>query len=831
MTIQLLQWVHLPVRQLGWLVLGTALISGLSGCGGGDNSVQVQNNPPPPDNSSSGEYLGPPPATQDIQKYKTHLWDNIAIDNRCGACHTPGGQAPFFANRDDVNLAYAATTALVNLSDPASSRLVEKVAAGHNCWLTSNSACGETISQWIRLWSDERVSTVNVIELTAPVLRDPGASKNFPADPALFANHVYPLLTQYCAACHSETAAVAQSPFFASNEVAKAYEAAKTVINLDQPEQSRLVVRLGSEFHNCWSNCQQDSAQMLAAIDAMAAAIPLDEIAPELLVSKSLRLVDGITASAGGRYEDDLIALYQFKAGEGRTAFDTSGIAPAANLTLSGEVSWLGSWGLSFVDGKAQASTASSKKLHDLIRATNEFALEAWLTPNNVTQEGPARIISYSAGDQDRNVTLGQTLYNYDFLLRSSESDNNGQPALSTPDADEVLQATLQHVVLSYSATNGRRLYVNGELIEVADEAIAPLANWDDSYALILGREASNQHRWQGDVRLLAIYNRELTAEQIRQNFEVGVGEKFYLLFAISEPVDLANTYVMFEVSQFDNYSYLFSGAALVNIDGREVTQAFSLSGMRLGINGKESVTGQAYVNLDATIGSGTDLSRPLPLSALGTIIGVEKGPELDEFFLTFERLGEQQHLRVEAPWVATAAIPQVNDRSDIGIRNFAEINHSMSVLTQVPQSQSEVAATYRLVQRQLPGSSNIETFTSAQQMGITQLAIAYCNAAFDDVAIRRDWLPDFDVDQAPDVALSVANRNHLITPLLARLLPQVAAAELASQPSHAQVTSELNQLIDRLSVCDGGCDSQRSATIGKAACAAVLSSATMLVQ
>ena len=81
-----------------------------------------------------------------------------------------------------------------------------------------------------------------------------------------------------------------------------------------------------------------------------------------------------------------------------------------------------------------------------------------------------------------------------------------------------MLQATLQHVVLTYNAQTGRKLYVNGQLIDVIDEDVAPLTNWDDTFALILGREASNQHVWQGDVRLLAIFNRELAPEQIQQN-------------------------------------------------------------------------------------------------------------------------------------------------------------------------------------------------------------------------------------------------------------------------------------------------------------------------
>ncbi len=795
----------------------------LTACG--DSEVESQ--PPAPTENNNVEYTGPAPKTEDIQKYKTALWDNIATTDKCGACHTEGEQAPYFASRNDVNDAYAATNPLVSLVTPQNSRLVEKVSGGHNCWLNSDQACGETMQQWIKLWADDRVSVANTIELKPPVIREPGSSKNFPADSTLFTNHVYPLVSQYCSDCHSEAAITAQSPFFADEDASKAYQAAKGVINLDNPAQSRLVLRLGNEFHNCWSDCQVNSSEMQTAIQAFSDEIPIDVIAPEMVVSKSLLLTDGLVVSSGGRFETDIIALYQFKTGDGNTAYDTSGISPAANLTLTGDIEWLGSWGLSFNNGKAQASTANSKKLHDLITSTGEFSVEAWLTPNNVVQEGPARIISYSAGDNDRNFTLGQSQYNYDFMLRSENSSSNGEPALSTPDNDEVLQATLQHVVITFTASEGRKIYVNGNLVDVADEDISPLASWDDSFALILGREASNNHVWQGDIRLLAIYNRALAPAQISQNYDVGVGEKFFLLFSISELVELSNTYILFEVSQYDNYSYLFSNANVVNLDNKTFTEDIVLQKMRIGLNGKESPLGQAYANIDLTIASGQDISVPVSISSLGTIIGLEKGASNDEFFLTFEQLGQHSNVKIPATFVPPTEVPAITDSAQIGIRNFAEINASMSELTGVQQNTSKVFDTYQLVKQQLPTLENIETFISAQQMGITQLAIAYCDLAIEDIVLRSAWFPNVDFNQAPANALDTTGRANLLNPLLAQFMP----LDVTTQPDKTLVYNELNSLITKLSVCDTNCDAVRTKTIVKSSCAAVLASAVMLIQ
>lgn len=795
----------------------------LSACG----ESEVENKPPVQTEPLSNTYSGPAPQTEDIQRYKTYLWNNISSSDKCGGCHRVGNQAPYFSRHDDVNLAYADTIPLVTLTNPEQSRLVSKVSSGHNCWLDSVQACGETMTQWVKLWADEQVSIANTIELKKPVIREPGSSKTLPESTSLFESYLYPTLQTYCSACHNESAVNAQSPFFASTDIQQAYVAAQRVLNIDDPRQSRLVIRLTSEFHNCWSNCQQDGAAMLSAITNMSDEIEIDVISPEMVISKSLRLTDGLVASSGGRFETDVIALYQFKTGQGNIAYDTSGISPAANLSLTGDFEWLGGWGIQFNNGKAQASTANSKKLHNLISATGKFSIEAWITPGNVVQEGPARIISYSASDTERNFTLGQTQYNYDFMLRNEKTSINGLPALSTPDNDEVLQATLQHVVLTYDAINGRKIYVNGKQIDTADEQIAPLASWDDSFALILGQEATNNHVWQGNIRLLAIYNSVLELPQIQQNYDVGVGEKFYLLFSIDQQVKLENTYIVFEVSQFDNYSYLFNSPALVNLDNNMLPETTLISGIKLGLNGKESPQGQAYANLSVSFNGSENLSAPITLSSLGTIIGIEKGAQNDEFFLSFEKLGSFSNVTLAGELVIAPETPNTTQTADIGIRNFAELNATMSTITGIKSNTSKVFNTYQLVQRQLPSIDNIETFISAQQMGITQLAIAYCDSAIENDSIATSWFPEVDFTQAPNITYSEVNTHKFITPLIEKLMP----LSIATQPDKTLVENEIKALITRLSQCDTSCEANRSKTIAKSACTAILASAVFLVQ
>ena len=814
---------------------GGMLLAGvlLSACGG---ESTVEN--PVTSVTTTSNYTGPAASTADVQAFRLNVWENLNKQNRCGACHGTGGQSPTFVRMDDVNLAYAQANAIADLANPASSRMVTKVAGGHNCWLDSDSACGDVITAYITAWAGGVTGGGNVIELVAPPLRDPGDSKSFPDNSGLFATTVHPLLTAHCATCHVDSAANAQSPFFADSDPDAAYEAAKPKIDLDNPANSRFVLRLREEFHNCWSaDCLNDADSMEAAIAAFAAQIPLTQIDPRLVTSKALTLPDGIVASGGNRHEENVIALYQFKTGQGNTAFDTSGTEPGMHLTLSGNTSWVGGWGIDITNGRAQASTTSSRKLHELITATGEYTIEAWVVPANVTQEGPARIISYSAGTSARNFTLGQTQYNYDFLQRSTQTDSNGDPSLSTADADEDLQATQQHVVATYDPVRGRRIYVNGVFTGDSDPvAGGSLIDWDDSFAFLLGNEVSGDRQWQGRLRLVAIHNRALTRAQIVQNFEAGVGEKFFLLFNVSDHSGIPDAYVMLQVSQFDNFSYLFNDPLFIILGPDTLAGDIQVRGMRIGINGKEASVGQAYQRLDATLSN----ARYQPgmgqkLSPLGTIIALEKGPESDEFFLTFEVFGNNTHIVLEPQPLQPGTPPDLPEAADVGLRNFDEINASMAAITRVRPEQAGVDAVFETVRQQLPTVENIEGFLSAHQMAVSQLAIEYCNALVDNngEVSRTVYFPQFDFNETADNAFNTAaQRDRIIVPLLDRVMN----TGLSTQPDPALVTSELDDLMLILTDCANGpspgcATARRTREVVKATCAAMLGSAAMLIQ
>jgi hypothetical protein len=833
-------------RILGLLTLAASL--GLSACGGGGAATTATPAAAPTGNADA--YTGPAPATADVQAFEVNFWNNVRTQNRCGQCHnaTTPAQMPNFARSDNVNLAYAQANTVVDLANPSQSLVVTKVSGGHNCWLADNSACGQILTTWISNWAGATgAASATTVQLTAPPVQSVGQSLNFPASPTEYQNTIYTLTSQYCSRCHSPNASAPQSPYFAGplNQILADYQAAIPKIDFTGcvPENSptfatacginsRFYQRLAIDNHNCWSNCATDAAAMLVQIQTFARSLTPTNIDPSLVISKALTLGNGTVASGASRFDADTIAKYEFETGSGYVAYDTSGIDPAADLTITGNVTWAGGWGITVgPGGKAQATTASSSKLYTLIQATGEFSIEAWVSPALVATANPSYMVSYSGGDTTRNFTLGQTNQDYDFMLRSSNSTGlNGMPQLQTADGAMVLQASLQHVVLTFDPVNGRQIYVNGVNTNTPDTSKGgSLSNWDSTFALVLGNEVSGDASWQGLIKFVAIHQRAMTAAQVLQNFNAGVGERYYMLFNVSNVpgVNVPQSYLMFTVSQYDSYSYMFYAPTFISLDSTAKPNNIPVKGIRIGINGTLPLVGQAYIPLNTTVTAANYTSTGEVLSKIGTVIGLENGPLTDQFFLQFDQLGTATNVIVEAtPSLQPAPLGPV--MADVGVRTFGQVNSTLSALTGVPTTNAAVSATYQTVQQQLPSVNTLEAFSSANQVGIAQLAVQYCNQMMTTPALRAKIFPNatFSASQ-----FSTQGGIDAVSGPLAKLA--VGNGQLHSQPPASTLTGptgELDLLIGRLCSSAACTTTGRVMAVASAACAAALGNADVMI-
>ena len=849
--------------------------------------------------NGGGKFVYTGPAARDIEvsNFQFYLWQNVIDATRCGGCHNSEANTPVtpvFFDTSNVNVAYdqAVTVdpALLDMAtiNPLNAEFVTKLNGTHFCWETNSAICATLLAGWIDDWKNAANGGVasRQINLTAPAnIRDPGDAKSFPAtaftvgtNGTSFADTVHPLLVgtnpiiadNNCQNCHTEVGpALPQAPFFAHSDIDAAYEAAKSKMDIDTPANSRLALRL-FEQHNCWSTCGPDETLMVQRITDFANGIAVSSIDPTLVTSKALTLGEGIIASGGNRAETNQFAIWEFKTGTGLTAYDTSGIGNSINLSLIGSVNWVGGYGLEFTGGRAQADTISSDKIFTYLQDTGEYAIEAWVIPANVTQED-ANVVSYSGGDLSRNFTLGQDMYNYESYNRidSVIPAPNGEPVMSTGEDDEELaQASLQHVVINYDPLDrlgngaGRSIYVNGQRVNNLTDTAAgmPIANvWDDTFAFILGNEISGNRSWMGQVKMVALHSRALAEPEIQQNFDLGVGQKFFLLFYVGHhlgEVGNPNSFIVFEVAQFDSYSYLFNKPTFITLDGSAPSTDISIKGLRIGINGKEALTGQTYANLDTSVTvAGYDPATGEELSSKGTIITLEKGPSSDEFFLTFEDFNGLTKAFVDTvPTVAAdPADPASPVESDIGMRTFEEINVSIAEMTGVPVTNAAVGTVYDDYVQQLPTVEAIGAFLPSHQMAIAQLALTSCSELVEgngDIS-RAAYFPGFIFGTGAQTAFDTqAERDSIINPLLTAAMnvdQATPANNLITQPVELEVadllSSPIAQDLDPALTGDSY-DSlitemlsdlvdtpARTEQIVKAACAVATGGAVMLVQ
>ncbi len=822
-----------------------ALFGLLSACAGGGASTSVNQVSTAPTDSAAN-YTGPPPANADVQAFKLSFWQNVIPSNRCGGCHHAGGQSPQFARADDVNLAYQAALPLVNLTNPSQSTFVLKVGGGHNCWVADPSACAATMLVWIQGWIGAGSSSTTSVTLVAPPVQSAGGGKQFPVSAISptpsFQSTVYPLLRTFCVGCHTPSSATAQQPYFADSDVNAAYLAAQPKINLSTPNQSRFYERLATEFHHCWSttgptgppDCPGSSAAMLAAITAFANAIPVTPIDPSLVVSNAVTLTQGTVASGGSRYEANLVAKYMFETGQGSTAYDTSGVTPAADLTLSGNVTWAGGWGITLgAGGKAQASTSASQKLASMIQGSGEYTLETWVAPANVTQTN-AFIVSYSGSNTTRNATLGQAVMQYQGFARSSVTDTNGNPPLVTTTADGAAQAALQHVVLTYDPVNGQKIYVNGVYTGDADPSKGgSLANWDSTFALVLGNEVTGQRQWQGTIKFVAIHNRALTPAQIQQNFAAGVGQKYYLLFGVSQLSGVPQSYILVQASQYDTYSYLFAQPKFISLDPTAtVPSNLKLSGIRIGVNGQLVPAGQSYTTVSTTLGgSSYTAANGQLLSNLGTVVPLTLGPSSDLFFLSFDQFGSNVHAYVEPPVTIATPTPDNTPQPDFGVATFERVTHAMSKITGVPFTNPTVFALYNAQQQSLPSTPLISAFVPSQQTAIGQLASAYCGQVVANSSYATAFFGSSVAGALAGPASGFYYNNSSNQQIVATALVKNAVGTSVSPATATAVNNEVLALLQRVSTPGFESPAPSVATATQAACAAVLGSAAVTLQ
>ena len=625
-----------------------------------------------------------------------------------------------------------------------------------------------------------------------PIINPPPAT-----DKAAFEQFLHPVLADannFCVGCHGATTI----PTFASADTDLAYNqiVGQAKVDLDNPDLSRVYMRPAVDRHNCGGDmiCDTIAADILAGIQAWAANRPPPDPTMSPLMSSTTTFAAGMLTGIP-RVDANVIAMFTFDEGAGDVTVDSSGVGLPITLQLTGH-EWV-EGGLRNVSGRALASAADSQKLSDMIVAGNAFTIEAWITPDNNAQDGPARIVSYSEDAGNRNFTLGQNAIYYNLRNAQSNTNANGEPNLEQ--LDPQVATALTHVVATYDST-GRKIYINGQL-SIEENGNNITLDWVANQQLVLGNEVAVDRLWQGVFHLVAIHSSALTAAEVQQNFDAGAGSILTLQFDVASILG-APGYIEMQAAQLDPFAYTFAKPVFVsNATGIQVKN------IRIGVNGSVPVAAQVFRRVDTTV-----LNPGQELSPLGAVIPAVDGPDDDVFHLEFEILGGQFGLaETIAPSSPPPPVPDAAE-PDFGMRTFSQVNDTMSILTGIDANDATVLTRYLELKDSLPSTSNLEAFGAAQQIAIQQLATTYCGEIVANNGICANFFGLGSCDIGANEKDTVANS----------LYDRLIGDNIATQPPRAGVTAEIVSALDGQG-CVNGCNNATAEQALNVACAAVL--------
>ena len=270
----------------------------------------------------------------------------------------------------------------------------------------------------------------------------------------------------------------------------------------------------------------------------MTTVLPINSLIALLVLVAFTGTVNGQDdQTKSTRVAQGLLHLYTFDSVDGKTIHDRSGSRQPLNLSIDHPDRVYRTPGSLLVRGKTTIrSERPATALASAIKRTGTMSIEAWITPKNATQEGPARIVTLSQNGSNRNFTLGQEGSVFDVRLRTTKTTTNGIPSNATN--KNVAKPSLTHVVYTRDRSGDAKIYLNGRLNK-SGKVAGSTGNWDDRYHLGLANELSNDRPWQGTIHLVAIYSRALNASEVAKNFAAGADASAGQRPAISK--ELAN--------------------------------------------------------------------------------------------------------------------------------------------------------------------------------------------------------------------------------------------------------------------------------------------------
>ena len=194
----------------------------------------------------------------------------------------------------------------------------------------------------------------------------------------------------------------------------------------------------------------------------------------------------------------------------------------SASLTLpAGSASWLSGTNGIACTGGAVTSVGPATALNQEMGIAGRMSFEAWIEPADPTSTNWGTI-----------AQVGSAQYDFDFAIHQVSSSNVLARVRTNNAASEnyvpynqgnqtrsgSLAPGLTHLMVTYDGAF-IRVYFDGVLSRESGLR-GWLTDWNDVLSLCANGDGSEP--WQGNLRMVAFYNRALTAGEVADNFAAG---------------------------------------------------------------------------------------------------------------------------------------------------------------------------------------------------------------------------------------------------------------------------------------------------------------------
>ena len=225
-------------------------------------------------------------------------------------------------------------------------------------------------------------------------------------------------------------------------------------------------------------------------------------------------------AAVALRTNSGLAVLYDFRAGSGMSVPDSSPAAgPAMVMQDAQAVTWTQD-GLRVDAPTRIASDGPASGLRQALNRSDAVTVEAWVTPGNLTQGGPARIVSL-ASSREENVVVGQGNHTGGTTSIEGRTQAPGR-YMSRLQTSGSLTTSRTHVVYVKASDGSTSIYLDGRKA-ASDQDGQRLTNLHPSFGLTLTNQPDGSRPWLGTLHLVAVYGKALSAAEVAQNFAAGL--------------------------------------------------------------------------------------------------------------------------------------------------------------------------------------------------------------------------------------------------------------------------------------------------------------------